>query len=302
MILVAGGTGTLGTMVVGLLRERGQDVRVLTRERGRAERLGGTAEIAVGDVRDAACLPPALQGVRTVVSAVHGFTGGRGAGPAAVDRDGNRNLIRAAREAGAEHMVLVSVRDAAPDHEMDLMRMKHAAERELKDSGLAWTIVRPSAYMETWFEILGRPLLRTGTTTVFGRGRNPINWVSAIDVAHVVALSVVEPAMRGRTIEVGGPDDLTMTEFVDAVMSEAGAAGRVARVPLTAMRLASVLTRPLAPAVARRIQAGIIMDTRPQTWAGPADGLIPSLPRTSLVEVVRDRAEGAVPRSGGVPR
>ncbi|HKF76656.1 MAG TPA: SDR family oxidoreductase [Candidatus Dormibacteraeota bacterium] len=288
MILVAGGTGRLGTRVAGLLRERGLGVRVLTRERSRAGRLGAGVEIVEGDVRVPAALMRSVEGVRTVVSAIHGFVGPRGASPATVDRDGNRNLIRAAREAGVEHLVLVSVRDAAPDHPMDLMRMKHAAELMLKSSGLAWTIVRPTAFMETWCEVLCRPLLEKGRAVVFGRGRNPINWVSVMDVARFVELAILDPALRGRTIEVGGPENLTMTEFIRVFQSETGSVGRVGHVPLTAMRVGAGVMRLVNPALARQMQAGVIMDTRPQAFSGQAPGLDHATASlTSLAEVVR---------------
>ena len=287
MILVAGGTGTLGTKVVGLLRERGTDVRILTRDRSRADHLTGV-EIMEGDVGDAAAVKRAVKGAQSVVSAIQGFFGTKNGSPASIDRDGNRNLIQAARAAGVEQFVLVSVRDAAPDHPMDLMRMKYAAEQELKGSGLAWTIIRPAAYIETWCEVLGRPLLQKGKTQVFGRGRNPINWVSALDVARLVELSLVDPAMRGQTIEAGGPDNLTMSEFVDVFRSGTTKSGVVGHIPLAAMRVMAVAMKPLNPSMARQIQAGVIMDTRPQTFdASELRRRYPSIPATRVAEVVR---------------
>ena len=49
--------------------------------------------------------------------------------------------------------------------------MKYMAEQKLKASGLAWTIIRPTAYMETWPSLIGEPLLETGRTRIFGRGK-----------------------------------------------------------------------------------------------------------------------------------
>ena len=288
MILVAGGTGTLGTKVVSLLRERGLEVRVLTRDRSRAEHLGTSIEIMEGDVGNVAALRQATDGVQTVISAIQGFARTPNASPASVDRDGNRNLIQAARDKGAEHVVLVSVTDASPDHPMDLMRMKHAAEQELKNSGLDWTIIRPSASMETWCEVLGRPLLEKGKTIVFGRGRNPVNWVSATDVARFADLAVTDPAMRVQMIDVGGPENLTMTEFVRIFQRETGANGKVSHIPRALMHLGSMVIKPMNPAMARQIQAGIIMDTRPQAFDASATRRhYPSIPVTSLAEVVR---------------
>jgi uncharacterized protein YbjT (DUF2867 family) len=288
MILVAGGTGTLGTRLVSLLAERGEQVRVLTRDLARAARLDARAEIAVGDAGDPEALRQAAAGARTVVSAIHGFAGTPGASPATVDRDGNRNLIRAAAAARARHLILISVRDASPGHPMALMRMKYAAEQELTASGLTWTIIRPSAFIETWCEVLGRPLLDKGKTMAFGRGTNPVNWVSAWDVARFADLATADPALRRRVIEVGGPENLTMPEFVRAFQRETGTGGKIRRIPRPLLRAGSVLARAVSPAVARQIQAGLIMDTRPQAFDAMAVRRdYPTIPVTSLADVVR---------------
>lgn len=289
MILVAGGTGRLGTAVVHLLVRQGLTVRLMTRDRGRAAHLVGTGvEVVEGDVRDPAAVRRAIEGVGQVVSAIHGFAGTRNQSPATVDRDGNDNLIRAARESNVEHLVLLSVKDAAPDHPMDLMRMKYAAEQELTSSGLAWTIIRPTAYMETWCDVLGRPLLERGRTQVFGRGRNPINWVSTADVARFVELAILDPALRGEVIEVGGPENLTMSGFVEVFQSATGSSGKVTHIPLIAMRLAAVTLGMVNPGLARQIRAGIVMDTRPQAFdASETRRRYPSIPMTSLREVAR---------------
>lgn len=288
MILVAGGTGTLGAKVVSLLAERGARVRVLTRDHSHARNLGAGVETVAGDVRSAATLRQAADGAQTIISAVQGFAGTPKASPASIDRDGNRNLIRAATDAGAEHLILVSVRGASPSHPMDLMRMKYAAEQELKDSGLAWTIIRPSAYMETWCEVLGRPLLEKGKTMVFGCGANPVNWVSSWDVARFVALAAEDPALRGRTVEVGGPENLSMTEFVRVFQRETGAKGKIGHIPRPLMRLASTMARPVNSALARQIQAGVVMDTLPQAFdASATRRRYPSIPVTSLAAAIR---------------
>ena len=287
MILVAGGTGVLGTRVVRLLGERGLQVRVLTRERSRAAHLAGV-EIVEGDVRDVAAVNRAVDGAQSVVSAIQGFFGTKNGSPATIDRDGNLNLIRAAREAGVEHMVLVSTYDASPNHPMDLMRMKYAAEQELKASGLAWTILRPRAYIETWCEVLGRPLLKKGKTQVFGGGRNPINWVSALDVARFVTLALEDATMRGQIIDIGGPENMTMTEFVEVFRSGTAAVGKVGHIPLAAMRVMAVVMKPLNPAMARLVQASIVMDTLPQTFdSSEMRRRYPSIPTTRVAEVVR---------------
>ncbi len=287
MILVAGGTGTLGRSLLPLLLERGEAVRVLTRGARPDNGLAALGvEVVIGDVRDKAAVARAVSGVSTVVSAIQGFGGPGAVGVRAIDRDGNANLIDAACAAGVERFVLLSIGQAAVDHPIELLRMKAIAEERLKASGLAWTIIRPTAYQQTWLEIVGRPLVMTGRTRILGRGRNPINFVSAEDVARQVARAVADPGTNGRTIDVGGPDNLTFDEFVGIVREVTGATGTVSHVPLVAMRLMSMLLRPVRPVMAGQIAAGVVMDTRDMT-ADTSEAARRSLvgPATHLGEV-----------------
>ena len=229
-----------------------------------------------------------MGGVGTVISAMHGFAGVDAAGAMAVDRDGNANLIRAARAAGVEQFVLLSVRGASASHPMELFRAKYAAERELRASGLVWTIVRPSSYMETWLTVLGEPLARTGKIMVFGRGENPINFVSVRDVAAVVERAVTDPALRGCVVDVGGPENLTFNELARRIEQSAGRTGATRHVPRPVMRLASVLLAPVKPVLAAQIRGGVIMDTTDLSFdAASRAREFPEIPLTPLSEVMR---------------
>lgn len=258
-VLVAGGTGTLGSVLVPRLVERALPVRVLTRTADELVTPG--VEVLVGDIGSPADAARAVRGVRTVVSAVTGFGPARGVTTRGVDLEGNRTLFAAAREAGVEHIVLLSVRGAAPDHPIELFRMKFAAEQALRASGLAWTIVRPSAYLETWVALLCDPLAGGGSTRVFGRGDNPINFVSVREVAKVAERAVVDPALRGETIEVTGPEDLSMNELLQRSRTDTTAPGKVAHVPRSGLRVASFALRPINPCRAALIRAALVMDT-----------------------------------------
>lgn len=288
MILITGGTGTLGTEVVRRLRARRLPVRVLTRDPARAGHIAGEAvEVVQGDVRDARVLTRIMGGVETVISAMHGFAGVDAAGSMAIDRDGNANLIRAARGSGVGHFVILSVRDAAPKHPMELFRAKYAAEQALRASGLAWTIIRPSSYMETWLSVLREPLSRSGKIVVFGRGENPINFVAAGDVAAIVERAVVDPALRGRTIDVGGPENLTLNNLATRIEQAAGKANVTRHVPRPLMRVASVLLAPIKPTLAAQIRSGVLMDTMDLSFDASSRGReFPSIPLTTLNEVI----------------
>jgi uncharacterized protein YbjT (DUF2867 family) len=289
MILIAGGTGRLGTLLVQELRDEGFPVRVLTRSDESAKRLRAQGvDAVVGDLRDRKSIANAVSGCTTVVSAVTGFSPG-GAGTQAVDAEGNRVLIAAAREAGVTHFLLVSGHGAAPDGAMPLFRDKYAAEEALRASGMAWTIVRPTAYLETWLEGTGMPLAKKGTTQVFGSGRAPMNFVSVRDVAALVLRALHDDALRGRVIDIGGPN-LTVEQLSAALHAAAGTSGKLSRLPLPAVRVMAVVARPFSPFLARLAQASVVINTTDSRFdPAPDRATVPGLPFTTLAEVMRDR-------------
>ena len=296
MILVAGGSGLLGRTLIPLIADRREAVRVVTRGTRPAVQLAVPGvETIVGDIRDRAVVDRAVAGARTVISAIHGFGGEGALGVRAIDRDANAALIDAAVAAGVDHFVLVSIHGASADHPIELFRMKAVAEDRLKASGLSWTIVRPTAYQELWLEIIGRPLLETGRTRVFGRGRNPINFVASSDVARVVEQAAIDPGLRGATIDVAGPDNLSFDQVVDVVREITGVQGSVAHVPPVMLRLMSVLLRPFKPVLAGQIGAAVVMDSRDMT-ADSTERVarFPSIPATRLRDVaLRQLVDGA---------
>lgn len=278
MILVAGGTGRLGRLVVAGLAARGEPVRVVTRDTVRAALPAGQLiEVVRGDVRVPATLPPALAGVRVVVSAVHGFAGPGRVTPKSVDRDGNANLVAAAETAGAD-VVLMSVAGAAPDHPMELFRMKAAAESHLRASGVRWTVVRASAFLELYLELLHRSAGKSGRPMVFGRGDNPINFVTVTAVADAVVGAVLDPTVRGRVVEVVGPRDLTLNELAAICQRESGTVGMGTvdkgprHLPRPALRVLAASRFVMAPGLARQAQAALIMDSTDMTGGGSRSG------------------------------
>jgi NADH dehydrogenase len=283
MILVAGATGRLGSVVVPRLAARGLDVRVLTRDPARARHLGDAAtSIVRGDVRDRASVERAMQGVSTVVSAVHGFAGPGRVTPASVDRDGNANLVDAAAAVGAD-VVLLSVVGASLDHPMELFRAKHQAEENLRTSGVPWTIVRATAFVELWAEIMKKSI-------VFGRGDNPINFVSVDDVAAVVERAVIDTRLRGKVLEVGGPENMTFNELAALLHKTLGYSAKTRHVPRW-------LLRAMAP-VARQPRAAIAMDTIDMTFdAVTAHGAFADLPMTDIPAALARAAREVQPHT-----
>jgi uncharacterized protein YbjT (DUF2867 family) len=115
----------------------------------------------------------------------------------------------AAATAGVD-VVFVSVAQAAPDSPLELARMKYAAEELLRAGTAKWTILRPDGFIETWVEILEQTAARSKRPLVVGRGDNPFAWASVETAADEVVRAVLDPSLRGQTLDVRGPERYTV--------------------------------------------------------------------------------------------
>lgn len=287
MIAVIGGTGRLGRLVSARLVEGGHQVRVVARAVAASPVPG--AEFVAADLRRPETLEQALDGVDVVVAAAHGMDPTQGESPAGVDRDGNIALVDAARERGID-VVLVSVVDASPDHPLELHRMKWAAEQHLRASGVRWTIVRASAFAEMWIEMLQHSAEGGKGPQVFGDGENPVNFVGVEDVAAAVARAATDETLRGRVIDVGGPDDLTLDELAGLVRP-----GEPPRhVPRLVLHVMGQLARPVRPSVARLVRMSLAMDRADLRFdASAGHAAYPWLPCTSVRQLAGEAGRRA---------
>lgn len=265
MILVVGGTGNVGSVLVKTQLAAGTHVRVLTRDAKRAQALRQSgAQVYVGDLRDADSLERACRGVEKIFAGAHSFMGVGDAAPKSVDGSGNRALIDAARFASVRRFVFISSLGARPDHAIDFFRVKHETETYLRASGLDFAILRPAPYMDAWAAQVGEPILKDGRAKVFGRGSNPISFIAAADVAHFAGIAM-RGDFSGQTIELGGPEPLTMNEFASAFARFGGRTAQITHVTPAAMHLMAGVTGTMRPAYSRQVQTAIMLDTQPMT-------------------------------------
>ncbi|HEY5629255.1 MAG TPA: NAD(P)H-binding protein [Candidatus Limnocylindrales bacterium] len=307
MIVIAGGSGRLGTLLARRFVSHGVPVRLLTRSKARvASDLVLAVEVVEADVTDERTLEPALRGASVVVSAISGFGGRDALGARAVDDRGTAALVRAAEAAGAERFVLVSVLGASPTSRIGLFRAKAAAETALRQSRLVPTIIRPTAYAETWLELVGGPVAETGRTRVFGRGRNPVNFVSADDVAAIVEHVVTDDGWAGAELDVAGPENLTLDEVAGIAATALGRDVRIDHTPLAAMRVMATATSRVRPALSDQVRAAILMDTADMRANASARlAAFPDVPLTTVREVAAlmfARATAVLPLEAGAGR
>ncbi|MEP7326589.1 MAG: SDR family oxidoreductase [Gemmatimonadota bacterium] len=218
MILVVGATGLVGGTVSGLLRQAGKPVRALVRSTADPAKLESLqrsgASLVLGDLKDADSLSAACRGVDTVITTASA-TVTRQAGDSlqSVDHDGQVRLMDAARAAGVSRFIHTSYSHNITA-DCPLTTAKRTVEAHLKRSGMNYTILAPSFYMEVW---LGPHLgfdAANAKATIYGTGKNPISWISFADVARFAAIAVDHPAARNATIELGGPEALSPLDVV----------------------------------------------------------------------------------------
>jgi NADH dehydrogenase len=217
MNLVAGGTGILGGEVCRLLSTGASPMRALVRATSNPERVARLkalgADTIEGDLKDRASLDLACRGVTAVISTVSS-TLSRQANDSidTVDRQGQLNLIDAAAAAGVSRFVLVSF--PSMPREFPLQSAKREAEARLVRSGMSYTILRPTFFMDVWLSpALGFDPWH-GSATIYGEGTNAISWISVQDVARFAVAALDTPAWNNATVLLGGPDALSPLDVV----------------------------------------------------------------------------------------
>jgi NADH dehydrogenase len=301
MILVVGASGYLGGHVVRRLLADGRKVRAASRNPAKLAALQALgADVVAADLVDAGSLERACRGVDAVIAAAHSLTGTGRYASEHVDDRGHRVLIDAARHAGVGRFVYTSAMFASADHPVDFMRSKAAVERHLQQSGVPFTVLRPSAFME-WHvhDLLGKSLVEAGKTTIFGAGTNPMNFVAADDVAAVASGALLDPGAAGATLEVGGPDNVSRNAIAAMYAERLARPVAIRHVPVAAMRALAPIVRPFQPVVARLMRVAVWSETADQSFAFDPSAQRYGGPVTSVRSFVAARVPTAGTREAG---
>jgi uncharacterized protein YbjT (DUF2867 family) len=239
MNLIVGATGMVGSEVCRLLAAEGKPVRALVRsasDPAKVEALKGYGvEIVEGDVCDRASLEAACQGVTAVISTASSMPFCYKPGEndiQTVDHDGIANLIDAAESSGAQHFVYTSF---TMDNDFPLRDAKRAIEEHLMNSGLSYTILRPSYFMEVWLSPAVGFDYPNAKAQIYGSGENPLSLISFQDVAQFAVASLDNPAARNATIEIGGTEALSQLQVVQIFGELAGQPFEIQHVPESAL-------------------------------------------------------------------
>lgn len=223
MILVIGATGTVGREVVRQLLEAKEDVRVLSRDRARAAKLGEGVEVVEGDLGKPETLGAAFAGVdRAFVLST---------GPGVAELEGN--AYAAAKKAGVRHIVNISAQGAGQP-ELAIGRWHHDSEERLEASGVAWTILRPGQFASNALSWAGSIKAQGAVFAPTGDGKTaPID---PRDIAAVAVKALTTPGHEGKIYELTGPELLTTAEMAQRIGAVIGKEVRHVDVPEAAAR------------------------------------------------------------------
>lgn len=214
LILVVGSTGTVGSEVVKQLVGAGQNVRALARDPDKAKKLGGAADIVFGDLARPETLSEAFAGAKRVFVL---------APPVPNLEEIEAHAFAAAKRADAKHIVYLS-NFGAGEFKGGIWQWHGASEKRLRETGVAWTILRPARFMpETPFPWFWDKAQRTLSEPT-GGGR--ITFVDVRDIAAVAVKALTTTGHEGKAYELTTTEAPTGAEIAEKISKVIGKPAR----------------------------------------------------------------------------
>ena len=237
-VLVAGATGYLGSEICRQLILKNKNVKGLVRATSDANKVAqlkaSGVETIEGDLKDKVSLENALHGVSAIISTVSStLSRQEGDSIQTVDDEGQINLIDAAVKAGVNQLIYISFCELG---ECPLQTAKRKVEKHLSESGLNYTILQPTYFMEVWLSpVLGFDY-PNAKATIYGEGNSKISWISIKDVGAFAVAALDNPAAANKIIELGGPEALSPLEAVNIFETTKGTKFALQFVPKEALK------------------------------------------------------------------
>ena len=275
MILIVGATGQLGSAVTRELVNNGQKVRALVRSTSSAAYLKVLGvDLVTGDLRDTVSVRAACQGVNTIIATANVVIRRAGDDFRSVEGTGYQNLIDSAKQQGVGQFIYASVAVTPIDDKVLPLKYKRLNEQRLQDSGLNYTIVRMSVFMDVWLALLGsqiptrgaesptverpfwfskfylgmigRMIDDRGIAIVPGSGKTRHAFIAVRDVARFLARCVGHPQATRTILHLGGPQVLSWDEALDVFGQVLGKKIRPVHVPIGIFKANNALLKPFA--------------------------------------------------------
>lgn len=224
-ILVAGGTGFVGSEIARQALARGHTMRCLARGTRdvsgtvrELKRLG--AEICHGNLAEPASLTSAFAGVNVLVHAIGIIRERKEQTFEKLVVTGTRNLVAEAKRAGVRQIIYISAAGTRENARSTYHRTKWQAEQIIIQSGIPYTVFRPSVIFgprDAFINLLAKLIRYNPVVPVIGSGLSKLQPVSVKDVAACAVKSLADPRAQNQIFEIGGPQAYTYNELLDVV-------------------------------------------------------------------------------------
>jgi uncharacterized protein YbjT (DUF2867 family) len=251
-ILVMGATGFVGGHLVKGLTKAGHEVRALVRGGESTYGIKGRGvEFISGDVTDPASLKGAADGCDAVIHLVGIIQPGPGYTFESIHKEGTKNVLEAAKESkSVGHFIYQSALGTRKNAVSEYHRTKYLAEELTKGSGLNYTITRPSIIFgkgDGFTTRLTEVIRMSPVVPVIGPGKGRLQPVYIEDLVQLFVGIVGNPDYFGRTLEIGGPEQLTFDQVVDELKDALGTGKPTLHVPVWFVRPAATVMEKLLP-------------------------------------------------------
>ncbi|MCP3804049.1 SDR family oxidoreductase [Allokutzneria sp. A3M-2-11 16] len=228
LIVVTGATGTVGRRVVARLTSAGQQIRALARDARQArDILGADVEIVPGDFSLPDSLEPALSGAERIFLLSPDL-------PGTEKLRLEANAVTAAERAGVKHIVYLSVPGRGTEPEFAFARLHRETEQRIERSGLAWTHLRPIAFMSNL--LLSAESIRTENAFHLPTGDGKVSCIDPDDIAAVAVEALTADGHEGRAYTLTGAEALSHAEQAERLSAVLGRPITFVDVPEAAAR------------------------------------------------------------------
>ncbi|MBI5787349.1 MAG: complex I NDUFA9 subunit family protein [Candidatus Schekmanbacteria bacterium] len=226
LIFLTGATGFVGNEILKQLLDKGHQVRCLARS-GSEKKLPSTetVEIFNGDVTDAKSLEGAVNGCDAVIHLVGILRAypAKGITFEKLHYDATRNMVNEARRSSVKRFLHMSALGARPDARSEYHKTKYKAEVCVKESGLTYTIFKPSVifgHKDKFVNLLAQMIRMAPVVPVIGDGRYKLQPVALENVAQGYINALENPAAFNKVYEVGGTEQLEYNRLLDIIAAQ----------------------------------------------------------------------------------
>ena len=226
MILITGATGKTGSATAKSLGEKGETFRALIRNEEKKEgleSLGG--EVVIGSIENTEVVNQSMQEVKTVLVLLPNSES-----QLALEKQ----LVDSAKQAGVERIVKMSSIEATPDATSPIPKLHLESEEYIKQSGLAWTMIKPNFYMQNLLASAGTIKEQGKIFLPMGDGKTGM--IDTTDVGKVLAKVLSEDGHESMNHEITGPEILSFYEVAEIFSQVLGKQVDYVDVPMDAYK------------------------------------------------------------------